>query len=189
MLKCIAYNLSYLINMFNLKRKHVKYGKCLRIRGIISIHGNGYIEMGENVNIISTPLVNPIGGNQRAYLQADKNGKIIIGDNVGMTSPAITAYKKVTIEDNVLIGRSVCIYDTDFHSLDFSTRLMGGNKGAICSEIVIGEGVFIGAHAIILKGVHIGKHSIIGAGSVVSKDVPENEIWAGNPAKIIRRVE
>ena len=48
---------------------------------------------------------------------------------------------------------------------------------------------FIGAHSIVLKGVTIGKHSVIGAGSVVTKNIPDNEVWAGNPARFIRRLD
>ena len=48
--------------------------------------------------------------------------------------------------------------------------------------------MFIGANSIILKGVTIGERSIIGAGSVVTKNIPDDEIWAGNPAKFIRKI-
>lgn len=61
--------------------------------------------------------------------------------------------------------------------------------GGATSPVVIKDGVFIGAHCIILKGVTIGEKSIIGAGSVVTKSIPDGEIWAGNPAKFIRRIE
>ncbi len=52
----------------------------------------------------------------------------------------------------------------------------------------IEDNVFIGANCIILKGVKIGDRSIIGAGSVVTKNVPSDQIWAGNPAKFIREI-
>lgn len=54
--------------------------------------------------------------------------------------------------------------------------------------MVINDNVFIGAHSIILKGVTVGRNSIIGAGSVVARNIPENEIWAGNPAKKIKDI-
>lgn len=48
------------------------------------------------------------------------------------------------------------------------------------------DGAFIGGNSIILKGVKIGKNSVVGAGSVVTRDIPDGEIWAGNPARKIR---
>ena len=56
------------------------------------------------------------------------------------------------------------------------------------APILIKEGAFIGARSIILKGVTIGRHSVVGAGYVVLKDVPDNCIVAGNPAKIIKNL-
>jgi acetyltransferase-like isoleucine patch superfamily enzyme len=54
--------------------------------------------------------------------------------------------------------------------------------------VTIEDGAFIGGDVIILKGVVIGENSVIGAGSVVAKSVPPGEIWAGNPAKFIRKL-
>jgi len=54
--------------------------------------------------------------------------------------------------------------------------------------VIIENNVFIGAHSTILKGVRIGENSIIGACSVVTKSIPRNEIWGGNPAKFIRNI-
>lgn len=56
-----------------------------------------------------------------------------------------------------------------------------------CGPVVIEDECFIGVNTIICNSVHIGRNSFIGAGSVVTKDIPDNEIWAGNPAKFIRK--
>jgi len=57
------------------------------------------------------------------------------------------------------------------------------------APIVIEDGAFVGGSSLIMKGVTIGRHSIVAAGSVVTKDIPPNEIWGGNPAKFIRKLE
>lgn len=82
------------------------------------------------------------------------------------------------------------MYDTDFHSLDYTLRRSHtlDMKGKKMAKVTVEHDVFIGAGCIILKGVTIGACSIIGAGSVVTKDIPANQIWAGNPAKFIRNL-
>lgn len=79
------------------------------------------------------------------------------------------------------------IYDTDFHWLDFEKRIR--ETGGKTSPVTIKDGAFIGGSCIILKGVTIGEKSVIGAGSVVTKSVPDGEMWAGNPAKFIRKLD
>ena len=69
------------------------------------------------------------------------------------------------------------------HYLDTSSN---GIKWRI-GHVYIGDDTFIGTGTIISKDVRIGKNCIIGSGSVVTKDVPDNEIWAGNPARFIKR--
>ncbi len=115
-------------------------------------------------------------------------GKIILGKNVGISNSAIVARELVRIEDDVMIGGSCKIYDNDFHSIDYSIRINGDDNNIKIKPIHILKGAFIGAHSIILKGVTIGEYSIIGAGSVVTKDVPSNEVWAGNPAHFIKKI-
>jgi acetyltransferase-like isoleucine patch superfamily enzyme len=61
-------------------------------------------------------------------------------------------------------------------------------KNAKFGKVTIKDNVFIGAHSTILKGVTIGENAVIGVCSVITKDVPANEIWAGNPAKLISKV-
>ena len=94
----------------------------------------------------------------------------------------------MTIGSRTLIGGGTKIYDTDFHSLDHRQRGDYGRETAVTKPVRIGEDVFIGAHSIILKGVTIGDRSIVGAGSVVTKAIPADEVWAGNPARCIRRI-
>lgn len=55
-------------------------------------------------------------------------------------------------------------------------------------KIIIEDGVFIGINTVISKPVKIGENSIIGAGSVITKDIPKNQVWAGNPAKFIKQI-
>ena len=66
--------------------------------------------------------------------------------------------------------------DTTFNGIKFKSGIV-----ELCDDC------FIGANTVICNAVRIGKNSIVGAGSVVTKDVPDNEIWAGNPARFIKR--
>jgi len=68
------------------------------------------------------------------------------------------------------------------------TQIPEDNSQVAREKVHIMKNVFIGAHSTILKGVNIGENSIIGSGSVVTKSVPSNEIWGGNPAKFIRNI-
>ena len=162
-------------------------GKNFRCKGRLMIQGHGAYKIGNDVTINSKATANPIGGD-RTVFQAFPGGSIIIGNHVGLSHAILSSRVGVTIEDDVLIGAGVKIYDNDFHSLDYEDRMNGDSRVA-ASPILIRKGAFIGAHAMILKGVTIGKHSVIGAGSVVTKDVPDGEIWAGNPARFVKRIE
>jgi maltose O-acetyltransferase len=91
----------------------------------------------------------------------------------------------VTIGSHVLMGPAVQIY-TATHPVDAMERRSGLEGGR---PIVIGDDVWIGGGAIICPGVNIGARSIIGAGSVVTRDVPEDVLAGGNPCRVIRRLE
>lgn len=156
----------------------------------VSIAGGGKCLIGNNFRMNNGNMGNPIGRPQRCVLFADKGALIVIGENVGMSSTAIVSYEKISIGDNVKIGGGVCIYDTNFHSLDPSQRKnkVDDFKNRKNKPVKIGNNVFIGAHSTILKGVEIGDNSIIGACSVVTKNIPANEIWGGNPAILLRKL-
>ncbi|EEP75965.1 nodulation protein L [Uncinocarpus reesii 1704] len=93
----------------------------------------------------------------------------------------------VTIGARTLVGPNVYIY-SGTHPLDPALR--NGTKGPeLGKEVHIGEDCWIGGNVVILPGVTIGKGVTIGAGSVVTKYVPSFHVAAGNPAKVIRRIE
>lgn len=186
MLNVIKEYVIWILNRRELRKNRVNYDK-INISGRILIRNQGKIEIGNNVNINSGKGRNPIGGDVICRL-INKGGNIIIGNNVGISNSTIVSINNITIEDNVLIGGGCKIYDNDFHPIDYNDRI--NNKNTIKSKpIIIKEGAFIGAHTIILKGAVIGRHSIIGAGSVVTGNVPDGEIWAGNPCRFCRKIE
>lgn len=88
----------------------------------------------------------------------------------------------ITIEDDVLIGPKVSLI-TENHPLDPANR-----KALIANPILIKKNAWIGAGAIILPGVTIGENAVVAAGAVVSKNVEDNSIVAGVPAKFIKRL-
>jgi len=92
----------------------------------------------------------------------------------------IDATGHVEIGDDVMTGVGVQILSIE-HKI--SPLFTINRQGRVGKKTVIGNDVWIGGGAIITAGVHIGDHAVIGAGSVVTHDVPEWEIWAGNPAK------
>lgn len=91
---------------------------------------------------------------------------------------------KVTFGDNVFIAPN-CAFYTAGHPLDPEQR----NKGLeYAKPIEVGDNVWIGGNVVVLPGVKIGDNCVIGAGSVVTKDVPENSVAVGNPCKVIRKL-
>lgn len=182
------------LNKIIFRLNGIQYGKNLYVRGIIYFFQHSdksKMVIGNNVHINSSPKANPIGSGDKMYVQMVGAGKLIIGNNCGISNSAFTCANKIELDDNVLLGSGCKLYDTDFHSLDYSERIKGNYSGAPIktAPIHIEEGVFVGAGSIILKGVTIGAHSIIGAGSVVTRSVPSGEVWGGNPAKFLRKVK
>jgi acetyltransferase-like isoleucine patch superfamily enzyme len=156
----------------------------------VSVAIGGDFSIGENLRMNNGIGGNPIGCYNRCTFFVDKGANLKIGSNFGISQAAIICHSDIKIGNNVKIGGGARIYDTDFHSLDplmrLNTKTDFANK--IKRPIVIEDNVFIGAYSTILKGVTIGHNSIIGASSVVAKNIPSNEIWAGNPARFIRNI-
>lgn len=180
--------LNSLYNNIIIRRYKVQHGENLKINGRLHVYVYGKFILGNNVAINSGFKYNPIGGQERTIFYIRNKAEIIIGNSVGISNSTFFSINLIRIEDNVKIGGSCKFYDNDFHSLSYQKRSSSYDADIISKPILIKEGAFIGAHSIVLKGVTVGCHSIVGAGSVVTKDVPDREIWAGNPAHFISKV-
>jgi acetyltransferase-like isoleucine patch superfamily enzyme len=134
-------------------------------------------------------------------------GTVRIGDDTFIGSSHIICSQEINIGSNVLIAWGCALVDHNSHSVAWSERQddvgrwreglanRADNPAALKhwevvpkGAIVIGDKAWIGFNAIILKGVSIGEGAVVGAGSVVTKDVPEWTIVAGNPARTIREI-
>lgn len=151
------------------------------------LHSLGKLEI-IKARINSGNRINSFGGHRKMIITVLKNGTLKIGNNVGISNSTIICRKSIIVGDNVLIGGNCHIFDTDFHSIDFENRMLKPDPDVKVGSVEIKNGAFIGGGSYILKGVTIGEKSIIAAGSVVTKSVPKHEIWGGNPAKFIKKI-
>jgi len=94
----------------------------------------------------------------------------------------------VTIEDEVFIGHGV-MFINDTYPRAASDGQLQTEEDWECLPTLIKQGASIGSNATILGGITIGKRAMVGAGSVVTRDVPDDTIVAGNPAKILRKTD
>lgn len=145
-----------------------------QILGLIDFGGTRRITIGHNCRIY-----------KRVRLETDQHGEIIIGDNVVISSgTVIVARERVTIASYAMIGEYCSIRDQNHHvRSDGHIR----TSGFITSRITIGADAWIGRGCAVLKGVNIGEGAVVGANSVVTRDVPAMEIWAGIPAAFLGR--
>lgn len=177
--------LSQLANSLLFRYSGVLYGTFC-INGIVRISNAGYMLVGDGFMCNSGHNYNLIGGDRKCSFVVLPHAELAIGKNVGISNSTIVCSTGVTIQDGVLIGGGCRVWDTDFHSVNPYTRTSGCDTSVKSSPILICERAFIGGGSIILKGVTIGENSIVAAGSVVTKSIPPNEIWGGNPARYIR---
>lgn len=166
----------------------IKFQK-FKTLGVPYIHASigSTIKIGNNFCMGNSILTNATGIKGRSKIEVRKNANLLIGENVGITLTTIECFNRITIGDGVRIGFGVHILDTDFHSIDPDIRL-SSHDVAKTAPISIEKNVFIGAHSVILKGVTIGEGSVIGAGSIVTKSIPSHSVAAGNPAKVIYKI-
>ncbi|WP_307774297.1 MULTISPECIES: acyltransferase [Flavobacterium] len=135
------------------------------------------------------------------HIRCFEKGIVKIGSyNWTSLRTQIVCANSVEIGSFCMFGRDVYISDSNEHPVDpierlnstkkfWSNRVVNRYYQVDNAPVTIGNNVWVGERAIILKGVSIGDNSVIAAGSVVTKNVPENSIVGGNPAKVIKILE
>ncbi len=147
----------------------VKMGRNVRVHAFVNLYG---CAIGDNTKIGS-------------FVEIQKNAHI--GRNVKVSSHSFIC-EGVTIEDDVFIGHNVSFINDKYPR---ATAPGGELQTESDWQVVptrVKRGASIGTSATILCGVTIGENAIVGAGSLVTRDVPDNAIVAGNPARLLRKV-
>ena len=147
----------------------VKLGKGVKLSKFINMYG---CEIGDDTKI-------------GAFVEIQKNASV--GRRCKISSHTFIC-EGVTIEDNVFIGHGVMFINDIYPRATANGQLQTEADWKV-DRTVIKTGASIGTGATILANVTIGENAIIGAGSVVTKNVPANFIVAGNPAKVLRKIE
>ena len=130
-----------------------------------------------------------LGKSDNAFINppfyCDYGTYIEVGDNFSANyNCTILDVAKVTIGSNVMFAPNVSVF-TAGHPVHPAARNTMYEYGI---SITIGDNVWVGGNSVILPGVHIGSNTVIGAGSVVTKDIPDGVIAAGNPCRVIRKI-
>ena len=127
------------------------------------------LEVGENLKIWS--------GHRQTLISGW--GRIRIGDRCFVNcGTVLVSVKEIVIGDDVAFANEVCVMDSNSHGLE------GGAH--VEAPVHIGDGTWLGARAMVLPGVTIGKRVMVAAGAVVTRDVPDDVLVAGNPARVVR---
>ena len=148
----------------------VKLGKDVRIFSFVNLYG---CEIDDRTKI-------------GAFVEIQKGVKI--GKDCKISSHTFIC-EGITVEDQVFIGHNVTFINDKYPRAINPDGSLQTDDDWVCVPTLVKKGVSIGSSATILCGVTIGQNVIVGAGSVVTKDVPDNVIIAGVPAKIIKKEE
>jgi acetyltransferase-like isoleucine patch superfamily enzyme len=147
----------------------VRLGKDVKLSPFVNLYG---CEVGDNTKI-------------GAFVEIQKNAKV--GQSCKISSHSFIC-EGVTIEDNVFVGHAVVFINDLFPRATTAEGELQTEKDWRVEPTLVKKGASIGSGATILANVVIGENAMVGAGSVVTRDVPDNAVVAGNPAKVLRMV-
>lgn len=168
-----------------ISNRFASFGNNSDITSPITILGGKYIRIGKSSSIGKNGVITAWD----RYGSDRFNPQIEIGDEVNIGQYChITAINKVEIGNGVLTGRWVTITDNSHGRTDINSLELAPTKRNLCSAgpVIIEDNVWIGDKVTILPNVHIGRNAIIGANAVVTRDVPENAVVVGIPAKTVK---
>ena len=153
-------------------RGHFQFG----LRGLRPSKVEGLLQLSENSKLVIDGCESIGPGTRLIILE---KGVMQFEGGLINSDSTIVCSKFIKIGSDTVIGCEVEILDSDFHHID-------SKNYEISKPIIIGSHVWVGDRATILKGVTIGSGSVIACGAIVTRDVPENTLVAGVPAKVIR---
>ena len=162
-------------------------GQWERSRGVLKKFNDMPFEQAKERMELLRGIFGQIG--EDVYIEppfyCDKGGQIHIGYHFYANTGFLALDEaKVTIGNHVMLGPRVCIY-TACHPVDALIRNM---HLEFAKPVTIGDDVWVGGNVVINPGVTIGSNVVIGSGSVVTKDIPDGVIAAGNPCRVIRKI-
>jgi acetyltransferase-like isoleucine patch superfamily enzyme len=158
------------MNCYNAISDDVKLGENVRLSKFINLYG---CEIGDETKI-------------GAFVEIQKNARI--GKRCKISSHTFIC-EGVVIEDNVFIGHGVMFTNDTYPRATNEDGSLQTDTDWKVEKTIVRRGASIGTGATILPNTCIGENAIVGAGSVVTKDVPPNAIVAGNPARVLRRID
>jgi acetyltransferase-like isoleucine patch superfamily enzyme len=172
---------AYVIAKYRLlRRDRVVFGPGFQANRKLVIKGPGRVIFGAHVNAWAHEERNVI-------IAFERDVTIRIGDHVRLNGVGLMAKRGITIGDHCILG-STLLVDTDFHSIR-RDRATNPHAPVASAPITIADNVWLAGQAVVLKGVTIGQNSVVGFRAVVTRDVPPDVVVAGNPARVVRRLD